>query len=143
MITVYTVDGIADGLRSPEIQQFELTGIYRVGMDQFDDLIAIVDRQHAQKLFGFPDRRGTSIELRIADKDQSFEFAQELKATLGFPYYPEPLVQTYQNIFEWVDLQESLIPVLISGMIIVAAFNLSDLLEPLRLLEGCRVCRVQ
>ncbi|MDZ7806603.1 MAG: FtsX-like permease family protein [Gracilimonas sp.] len=44
--------------------------------------------------------------------------------TIIFPFYIETIFNIFGNIFAWVELQENMIPLVISGMIIVAAFNL-------------------
>lgn len=124
VITVFTVKGIPSLLNSPEIQQFELTGIYRTGIDQFDDVFAIVAREYPRALFGLNSAEAHGIELKLHDSSQILVFDAQLNEVLPFPYYKESIYAKFGNIFEWVELQENLIPLVISVMIIVAAFNL-------------------
>lgn len=124
VITVYTIEGIPSLVNSPEIKQFRLTGIYETGIDRFDNVFAMVYRDHVQELFGYHDNEADGIELRIADENQIFPFKEKLAEKLTFPYYNETIYTVFGNIFAWVELQENMIPLVISGMIIVAAFNL-------------------
>lgn len=124
IITVYTIKGAPSLVNSPEIQQFELTGIYETGVDLFDNLYAISDRTYAQKLFSLNTNQAHAIELKLVDYTDIESFNDNLDQKLSFPYYQETINSRYGNIFAWVELQENMIPLIISVMIIVAAFNL-------------------
>jgi lipoprotein-releasing system permease protein len=124
VITVYTIEGIPSLVNSPEIKQFRLNGIYETGIDRFDNVFAMVDRIHAKQLFRFGDTEATGIELRLHNDEEIFQFKEKLSAAVIFPYYNETIYDVFGNIFAWVELQENMIPLVISGMIIVAAFNL-------------------
>lgn len=126
VITVYTISGIPSLINSPEIQQFRLTGIYQTGIDIFDELYAISDRTFAQELFELGETEAHAIEMKLKNSDQESILAFDLllEDHLPFPYYEETINARYGNIFAWVELQENMIPLVISVMIIVAAFNL-------------------
>jgi lipoprotein-releasing system permease protein len=124
IITSYTIQGVPSMVNSPEIQQFRLTGIYETGVDIFDELYAISDRSYAQKLFDLQETQAHAIELKLVDFTQIESVNVRLDQRLSFPYYQETINTRYGNIFAWVELQENMIPLVISVMIIVAAFNL-------------------
>lgn len=124
VVTAFSIDGIPTPLNSPEIQQFRVSGIYRTGIDKFDDVYALIDRRYARKLFGIGGVQASSVEMRLKDQQQIKAFDARLGNDLSFPYYTETIYDRYNNIFAWVDLQEQTIPFVISVMIIVAAFNL-------------------
>ncbi len=124
IITVYTIDGIPSLINSPDIKQFRLTGIFETGIEEFDNAFAMVERRHARSLFGYRGNQADGIEIRIADHSQIPAFRDKLEDSIGFPYFHETIYAVFGNIFAWVELQENMIPLVISGMIIVAAFNL-------------------
>ncbi|MAO65093.1 MAG: ABC transporter permease [Balneola sp.] len=124
VITVYTIEGIPSIINSPEIKQFRLNGIYETGIDQFDNVFAMVNREHARSLFGYHQNEADGVELRLRDETNISAFKENLSEKLTFPYYNETIFTVFANIFAWVELQENMIPLVISGMIIVAAFNL-------------------
>jgi lipoprotein-releasing system permease protein len=124
VITVYTIDGIPSLINSPEIKQFRLTGIYETGIEQFDNVVAMVHRDHVRRLFGYHQNEADGIEIRLRDDVNIVSFREQLSSKLTFPYYNETIYTVFGNIFAWVELQENMIPLVISGMIIVAAFNL-------------------
>lgn len=124
IITIYTVSGTPSIVNSPEIQQFELTGIFRTGIDFFDGVYAVVDREYTNKIFGIKENQGQAIEIKLKNYKEIDSFNETLSEALPFPYYVESIQSRYGNIFAWVELQEQMIPLVISVMIIVAAFNL-------------------
>ena len=123
-ITVYTADGIPSVANSPEIQQYRLTGVFQTGIDLFDDVYAVASRESTLNLFGLDPIEGHAIEIKLKDPNAVQEFDAMIDEYLPFPYYEETIQSKYGNIFAWVELQESMIPLVISVMIIVAAFNL-------------------
>lgn len=124
VLTAYTVQGLPSPLSSPEIQQFRLAGVYQTGIGQFDDVLGVVARPHAQKLFQMSSRQASAIEIRLNDQSKIESFGRKLSSDLEYPYFTETIYNRYYSIFAWVDLQEQTIPFVISVMIIVAAFNL-------------------
>ncbi len=124
IITIYTIQGVPSLVNSPEIQQFRLAGIYETGIDIFDELYAITDITLTKKLFNLDEYHAHSIELKLVDHSKIENFNKQLDTELSFPFYQESINTRYGNIFAWVELQENMIPLIISVMIIVAAFNL-------------------
>jgi len=124
VITVYTVSGTPSIANSPEIQQFVLTGIFKTGIDFFDGIYAVVDRDYTNQLFDLVGTQGHGIEIKLKDSNEIAAFSETLDNYLPFPYIKQPIQERFGNIFAWVELQEQMIPLVISVMIIVAAFNL-------------------
>ncbi len=120
----YTLKGAPSPLNSPEIQQFQLGGIYHTGIDRFDESMALVHRPYARQLFDIQGVQASAVEIRAKDINTIKSLDEKIYAGLSFPYFTETIYERYRNIFAWVDLQEETIPFIISVMIIVAAFNL-------------------
>jgi len=123
-ITAYTVNGIPSPLQSPNIEQFRLTGIYKTDINNLDRAFALIGRKYAKKLFSMPGLYSSAIDIRLKNNQHIRSFDKKLSAALPFPYYTENIYEKFYGIFQWVNLQEETIPFVISGMIIVAAFNL-------------------
>lgn len=123
-IIAYTLQGLPSPLNTPELQQFNVSGIYETGINRFDESYALVQRKYARKLFRMQGVQASSVEMQLKDPDQIKSFDDKLYQALSFPYITESIYQQYGNLFAWVDLQEQTIPFVIAVMIIVAAFNL-------------------
>lgn len=123
-ITTFALDGLPTPFNTPEIQQFTLTGIYQTGIARFDDNFALSQSDPVRKLFGFDSNYASSMEINVSNPDQIDQIFAEIRDATEFPYVTESIYQRYRNIFAWIDLQEETIPLVISVMVIVAAFNL-------------------
>ncbi|MEX0686601.1 MAG: ABC transporter permease [Balneolales bacterium] len=124
VLTSYTIRGIPSPVNMPEIIQFHIAGIYQTGVDMFDDLLVLMERDFARALFDIPPPQASQIDIRVDNLDQINEVNTNIRDVLPFPYYTETIYQQYSSIFAWINLQEQTIPFVIAVMIIVAAFNL-------------------
>lgn len=124
VLTAYAIQGMPSPLNLPQIQQFHVSGIYHTGIDQFDDVLVLVERQYARELFDVSEPNATQVEIRVEDLAEINEVNSRLDEQLAFPYFTETIYQRYSSIFAWINLQEQTIPFVIAVMIIVAAFNL-------------------
>lgn len=123
-ITLFALEGMPTPFNSPEIQQFTLTGIYQTGIARFDDNFALTTDQPVRELFGYGPQYASSMEINVINEDQIQPVYGDIRDATQFPYVTESIYQRYRNIFAWIDLQEETIPLVISVMVIVAAFNL-------------------
>lgn len=123
-ITLFALEGLPTPFNTPEIQQFTLTGIYQTGIARFDDNFALSTAEPVRKLFGYDPQYASSMEINVSDPHQIEQVYGEIRDATQFPYVTESIYQRYRNIFAWIDLQEETIPLVISVMVIVAAFNL-------------------
>lgn len=123
-VTVYALDGLPTPLNTPEILQFTLTGIYQTGIARFDHNFALTGLEPAKKLFGLSAIQSSALEVNTAGMDQIFDVYTTINNDTPFPYITDNIFQRFRNMFAWVDLQEEIIPFVISVMVLVAAFNL-------------------
>ncbi len=123
-VTLYAIDGVPSPVNMPKLRQFHVTGIYATGIDQFDDILVLMDREHARYLFQVDPPMATQIEISVAQLEDIESVAADLSDQLAFPLNTQTIYQTYSSMFAWINLQEQTIPFVIAVMIIVAAFNL-------------------
>jgi lipoprotein-releasing system permease protein len=124
LIAVYAIQGTPSPGNLPEIQQFELTGIYQTGIDRFDDVFALVPIERARVLFSMRNPSASMIDIRVNELSNIPIVAEILRERIDFPYYSQSIYQRYSNIFAWINLQAQTIPLVIGVLVLVAAFNL-------------------
>ncbi|WP_289490285.1 hypothetical protein, partial [Klebsiella pneumoniae] len=49
------------------VRKFELVGLYRLGMSEFDQTFALTDLRQVQRLSGWQPQRATALELHWQD----------------------------------------------------------------------------
>ncbi len=125
-VTAYSTRGLGAGqLQSrPRIRQFHVAGIFETGLADFDDQFAYIDLDEARRLFGYGPLETTRIDLTLADRQQARAVADAITDGIGPPVYARPIEDVYRGLFAWVELQQSIVPLVISILVIVAAFNI-------------------
>jgi lipoprotein-releasing system permease protein len=92
-------------------------------MAAYDDLIAYVNINAAQRLFNLNDKvRG--YDIRVNDITKIDSLTNYLINHLNYPYAVRSIYQIHRNIFTWIALQKKPIPIVLGLIIIVAVFNI-------------------
>lgn len=108
----------------PRVKQFSITGIYDTGFTEVDDRFAFVAIEDARALLGYRDDESTRFDVRLKDISAADSAVARIDAQIGFPTMSRTVFEVHRNIFAWVGLQESMIPLVLGVIIVVAAFNI-------------------
>lgn len=125
-LTAYSTRGLegSQAQGRPRVKQFHVAGIFETGLGDFDDQFAYVDLGAARDLFSYAPDEATRLDLTLADRSRSAEVAEAVTDALGAPLYARPIEDVYRGLFAWVELQQSIVPLVISILVVVAAFNI-------------------
>lgn len=114
----------------PNLRVFEVAGIYNSGFQEFDATYIIGDIRHLQRINKWkPDQVG-AFEVFIDDFNQIEEKGQQVysntqnKEDASKTLDTQTISEKYYNIFEWLQLFDFNIIVIIVIMIIVATINM-------------------
>lgn len=109
----------------PSTRQFRLAGIFYTGFEEYDSHLAYVDLKSAQ---AFDEPQGdvvTGVELKLDDIDQARAAAHKLYDDLGGPPYKViDWEELNHNLFAALRMQKVAITVILTLIVIVAAFNI-------------------
>ncbi|OZC02773.1 ABC transporter permease [Rubricoccus marinus] len=108
----------------PKVKSFYVAGIYETGLADFDERFVYTDIDRARDLLGYTRDQVTRIDVTLDDLESSPEMANRIAAEIGPPVYARSVYDVYRGLFAWVDLQASIVPLVISTLVIVAAFNI-------------------
>ncbi|MGB3543532.1 ABC transporter permease [Rubrivirga sp.] len=125
-LTAYSTRGLAGGqIQSrPRFKQFHVAGIFDTGLGDFDDRFAFIALEDARSLFSYAPDQVSRFDVSIADRSRSKEVATAITDEVGPPLFARPIEDVYRGLFAWVELQQSIVPLVISILVIVAAFNI-------------------
>ena len=115
----------------PRIRQFEVGGIYRTGLEEFDRMFMLIDIRHIQSLNSWtPDEiSGYEIFANNLDQVDDLEF-QVRDMVLASLSDNEPLLRVvnikrkFPYIFDWLKLLDMNVWIILTLMILVAGFNM-------------------
>lgn len=131
-VTVFALrdggNGASLGLSQPRVKQFYVTGVYETALANIDDLYVFAGIETARQLAHVPDDEVSRFDLTLRDVSKADSIAQAIEEDYGFPVAARTIYQQYRGLFAWVNLQESIIPIVIGVIVIVAAFNIVGIL---------------
>lgn len=122
--TMYALISGSGPLGNPKVVQLPLVGIYKTGIDRFDDVSLFLPIENARKLSNLTSEQASRVQITLSDKSSIVQTNSELTEAIAFPYFTESVFERFSDLFSWIDLQEVIIPPVISVLILVAAFNL-------------------
>jgi lipoprotein-releasing system permease protein len=107
----------------PRAKQFTVAGIFETGLYEYDDVFAYVAIPEAQELFHMAGRV-TGLEIKLDDFEKAAVVKEVIEQRLGYPYYPRTWFEMHRNLFSWMKIEKWMTFILLSLIIIVAAFNI-------------------
>jgi lipoprotein-releasing system permease protein len=108
---------------APKIAPFIVAATFESGMYQFDESLAYISLEDAQKLFGLKGA-ATGLQLRVADPYKSGKIADAMEDTLGFPYRALDWQAKNYTLIKWMSYEKVLVGLALGIIIIIAAFNI-------------------
>jgi lipoprotein-releasing system permease protein len=114
----------ASGAFSPQVRQFRVTGIYQTHLQNFDELYVLMDLEEARDFLQYGSDQVSRFDITLVDLATAGAIVNRIEEQIGFPMMARTVYEVFRGLFAWVDLQENIIPLVLSVIIIVAAFNI-------------------
>jgi len=108
---------------APVSYQFKVTGIFRMGFNEYDTRLAYVSIPDALRLASVR-RLVSGVELRFADPMQALTASKEVQTRLGSPHHLVDWKELNGNLFRALLLQKVFIALILVIIVVVAAFNI-------------------
>ncbi|MEJ8568286.1 lipoprotein-releasing ABC transporter permease subunit [Elongatibacter sediminis] len=113
---------------SPLMRRFTVVGAFEFGEYENDSALALVHMDDAARLLRMPAGDAGGVRLRLADMDQAWRVAREISTALPGHYYVRDWTQERGNLFQAVRTEKTVMWVILSLIIAVAAFNMISML---------------
>ncbi len=126
-VTAFAMQQARDGggsLQRPRVKQFRVRGIYDTSLKNIDDVYVFGSLPVARRLGSVPSGAVSRFNLTVKDPSRIDPLASRIENQFGFPVSTRTIYQQYAGLFAWVDLQQSIIPLVIGVIVLVAAFNI-------------------
>ena len=106
----------------PRYKRFNVVGIFSVGFQEYDEGLAVMHMEDAERLFQLDGPTG--IRLKLDDMFHAWEIGRELAQDLGQFYRVQDWRQGHANFFSAVSMEKKVMFIILSLIVAVAAFNL-------------------
>ena len=107
----------------PRTKRFTVSGIYRVGMYEFDRRLAFVNINDAQRLYRKRDTV-TGVRLAVTDVYAAPDIVREVAREHGVLVLVNDWTRRHVNFFRSIQITKSILFVILLMVIAVAAFNI-------------------
>jgi lipoprotein-releasing system permease protein len=115
---------VNEGELQPRGRKFTIAGIYETGLEEFDDTFVIGDLQHIQKLNNWTDDQVSGFEVFIDDFKNIQPMTEKVLDEVGYDLNATSIRDLYPQIFEWLDLQDINVIIILILMVAVAIINM-------------------
>ncbi|MBO9572019.1 MAG: ABC transporter permease [Chitinophagaceae bacterium] len=115
---------IQPGGQSPRPRKLTIAGIFKTGIEEYDKLIALGDLKLIQKLNGWSPSQVGGYEVVLKDFNHMDELSEKILYKLPIDYRSSTIREVFPNIFDWLNLQNQTIVIVLVIMIIIATLNL-------------------
>ena len=109
---------------SRRVRPMTVAGIFKTGIEDYDRINAIVDIRLIQRLNNWQPNEIGGYELFIRDYQMADSVSNRIFEQLPPGWNSLSISEIYGNIFDWLNLQDTTIAIVIIIMVLVAILNL-------------------
>ena len=117
--------------KTQKMRKFKICGIYRTSLEEFDRLFVLADIAHVRKLNDWRADQISGFEIAIDDFNDLQKITREIRhITITYSSEDEPVLRPipitskYPQIFDWLNLLDMNVWIILGLIILVAGFNM-------------------
>ena len=104
----------------PNVRSFTIVGIYDSGFPQFDEIFVLGDLKHVQRLNRWETDKVGGFEVFVNDFSKIDQIADKIYSHIPSTLNSEPITTKYFNIFDWLQLFDFNIYIIVGMVFLVA-----------------------
>ncbi len=115
----------------PRARRFNVSGIYETGLEELDRIFVLADLRHIQRLNDWEDDQVSGFEILLDDFDNLERVTMEVNDLAGYVFTEDmsrlriaSISSKYPQFFDWLELLDMNVWVILTLMVIVAGFNM-------------------
>jgi len=113
------------------MRSFSISGIYETSLAEFDERFALVDIKHIQKLNNWNKNQISGFEILLSDFSKLDKMTDDVRDIIGFRFNPDgsklkvvSIKEKYYQMFDWLELTDTNVWIILILMVAVAGFNM-------------------
>lgn len=115
----------------PRVRRFSISGIYETGLEELDKLFVLADLRHIQRLNDWEEHQVSGFEILLHNYDNLDKVTMQVDELAGHVFTEDfsrlrvvSISNKYPQFFDWLQLLDMNVWVILSLMVIVAGFNM-------------------
>ena len=113
-----------DPNKAPNTRKFLVSGIFNSGFQEIDEGFIVGDLKHIQRINKWEDKQVGGFEILLHDFDDLEQTGEAIYNQIDPSLNALTIAEKYPSIFEWLDLFDTNIVVIIFIMVLVAGINM-------------------
>ncbi len=112
----------------PRARKFRVGGILSTGMYDYDSKYSMIHADEARDFFRLARHSASAVKIKTVEANTSKAVVEKLQKELGYPYRARDWTELNRNLLYAVKLQKAVIFIILTAIILVAAFNIMSTL---------------
>ena len=115
----------------PRMRRFTVAGIFETSLEEFDKVFIFGDIRHIQRLNDWSENQISGFEVNLTNFRDLEEQTLHVMNTVGFGFEEDGsrlkvlnIQDKYAQIFDWLNLQDMNVLIILILMLVVAGFNM-------------------
>ncbi len=105
-----------------------VNGLYETNLANFDEIYVFAGLDATRALLGLDARAVTRYDLTLDAPAEADAMALQIEEAFGFPVLARSVFTIFRSLFSWVALQQNIVPLVLSVLVLVAAFSIIGIL---------------
>ncbi|MCF8367895.1 MAG: ABC transporter permease [Bacteroidales bacterium] len=108
----------------PRGRKFTIVGIFETGLEEFDRMYVLGDIKQVQQLNNWTDKQISGFEILINNYEDIDKMGERVNDLIGYNLRSQTIKELQPQIFEWLDLHDMNVFIIIALMILVAGITM-------------------
>ncbi|MFC5271928.1 ABC transporter permease [Adhaeribacter terreus] len=108
----------------PRVRKFKIAGIYKTGLDEFDNVYVIGDLRHIRDLNNWNDTLVGGYEIILKDFRTIDATANKVFEKMNYDLQLQKITDEYAQLFDWLKLLKRNVIIFLVLIVFVATFNM-------------------
>ncbi|MBQ7606527.1 MAG: lipoprotein-releasing ABC transporter permease subunit [Desulfovibrionaceae bacterium] len=109
---------------TPKVRAFEVVGIFKTGMFEYDTSLAFITLEAARAILGLPGDFLTGIEFTVDDVFEVDTIADRMMQTIEAPFYVRTWTEMNANLFAALKLEKIGMFILLAMVVLIGSFSI-------------------
>lgn len=119
---------VSTGQENIRGRRFKVTGIYKTGLEEFDDQFVIGDISQIRKLNRWDDDQIGGFEVLLDDFDHLDQMQERIYNEIAYDLNASSIKNNYPQIFDWLKLMDMNVIIILALMVLVASITMISIL---------------
>ncbi len=108
----------------PRVRKFKIAGIYKTGLDEFDNIYVMGDLAHIRTLNNWSDTLVGGYEIILKDFTTIEPTADKVFNNMNYDLQLQKITDEYAQLFDWLKLLKRNVVIFLVLIVFVATFNM-------------------